>query len=167
MSYDRVKNMARGAFQDRPAAAIKQSNFQGVNYVDDTELLQPGQVPFAQNVDFGDPIGAATKRKGLQSLFASLGAGAVRGLHYFDRDAGGQLLLAHGVDIYKLTGGETNKLVDTQADWLAGAGTARVTATGELKLPDPTGTFTRPSEAYKDDGTKVSAGTPRFKEAWV
>ena len=117
--YSRMKEMARKKVSQNPSLpSIIQKQWLGTNYVD----VAPGQgqVPFAQNVDFGDPIGAASKRGGLEALFASLGAGGIKGLHTFKHSSGDILLFGHGTKLYRAAGGGGSVVKTSNADWNAG-----------------------------------------------
>lgn len=118
--------------KNRPPTVIEQSKWLGVNYVDDPGVMKSTQVPKAVNVDFGEPIGDATKRKGIERLITSLGAGGVKGMHTFKHSTGDILLMAHGTAIYRLEDDSTPALTKTsKADWDAGTGTNTDTATSE------------------------------------
>lgn len=157
--YDRVKRMGKNA-NNRPITAKDQHNWQGVNYVDEPNVMQKYQVPFAQNVDFGSPIGDATKRGGLEKLFTSLGAGAVKGLHTFKHSTGDIMLMAHGTALYHLADDETPALTKTsKADWDAGTNTDTDTATssGDVLLAVSGANFSEADTLDADfDGTHNS-----------
>jgi len=64
----------------------------------------PGMLPNARNVDFGNPIGRATKRGGLYQLIDSLGSGGIKGQFTYKHPDGDIALIAHGDKLYKLIG---------------------------------------------------------------
>jgi len=116
--------------------AVPQQNWQGVNYVDEASAMQPIQVPYAKNVDLGDPIGGAKKRDGTELLFASLGSGGMKGLHCWKHSSGDILLGAWGTVLYNLAGGSGSIAKTSQADWQAGTITDIETGSspGDMKL---------------------------------
>ena len=120
MAYERLKRMAGRLTESPPKQSIEQVNWQGVNYADDPYHTPKNQVPYAQNVDFGDPIGAGSKRGGLEKLFASLGAGGIKGQHTWKHSSGEVMLVAHGTKLYEAAGGSASLTKTSQADWDAG-----------------------------------------------
>ena len=99
---------------------IKFENMQGMNCVDNNSVLPAHQVPFAFNVDFGRQIGAAAKRYGLESMITTLGASKILSQHCFRSSAGDIPLIAHGTDLYKLSGVSTTRTTDTEVEFNAG-----------------------------------------------
>ena len=95
-------------------------DFRGVNVVDNNANLPDYLVPYAENVDFSRYIGAAAKRRGLEGLITSLGAGGVVGLHTYRHPSGERVLFGHGTSCYKLGGEELSVEVTSDEDWQEG-----------------------------------------------
>ena len=162
MAYERLRKMA-GKTNNHPRQTVTQNNWQGVNYVD-SEMSQ-GQVPFAQNVDFGNPIGDAAKRGGLENLFTSLGAGGIKGLHNFKHSSGEVFLLAHDTKLYRASGGSGSTTVTTTGDFLAGTNMNTYPASNNLTmLPLAASTFARNSTKYDSAGAEIAIDTPSYED---
>jgi hypothetical protein len=123
--------------------------------VDDIYSIAAHQLPFAQNVDLGNPIGSITKRAGRESLFASLGAGQVLGLHAWEHSDGDKLIEAWGKNLYLLSGASGSIAKTSQADWEAGVRSHIDTTTSPGDIQMVTGTdFTEEDTLTADfDGT--------------
>lgn len=138
MAYDRLKRLPPYDTDGSKPLAIPLQNWQGVNYVDEASALQQTQVPYGKDADFSDPIGAACKRGGKELLFASLGAGGMKGEHTWKHSSGEVMLAAHGTSLYQCAGGSGS-------------------------VPVPTTTFARSNTKYKSDGTSVASGEPSYE----
>jgi len=130
MTYDRIiKRQGRNRSRNKQPLPIEQKDWRGVNYVDDIYTMPPQQLPFAQNVDLGAPIGAISKVAGYESLFTSLGAGKILGLHTWEHSVGDKLIAAWDKYLYLLSGASGSIAKTSQADWDAGTKTNLDTAT--------------------------------------
>jgi len=137
MTYDRiVKRQGRNRSRNKQPLPIEQKDWRGVNYVDDIYTMPPQQLPFAQNVDLGAPIGAISKVAGYESLFTSLGAGKILGLHTWEHSDGDKLIAAWDKYLYLLSGASGSIAKTSQADWAAGTGVNLdlTTSSGDVKL---------------------------------
>jgi hypothetical protein len=117
----RSKLSRRSGKRSEPLAA-PQGNWRGVNYIDDIYTMPAHQIPFAQNVDMGNPIGSITKVAGYESLITSLGSGGIRGLHAWEHSTGDKIIAAWSNYLYLLSGTSGSIAKTSQADWQAGAG---------------------------------------------
>lgn len=113
-----------------------QAEVLGVNYSASPKSIPPNMSPFAQNADFGNPLGAVAKAPGYEALFSSLGSGKILGLHYWKHSAGGQMLTAWDKYLYLLSGGAGSIAKTSQADWEAGDRTDidTTSSSGDMKI---------------------------------
>jgi len=156
MSFiDIRKLLSRRGAKNRQPVAIPQQDWRGVNYVDDIYTMPAYQLPYAKNVDMGNPIGAITKCAGHEALFASLGAGGIKGLHTWKHSAGDKLIAAWNNFLYLLSGASGSIAKTSQADWEAGTAMHLdlTTTPGVMQMPNGT-TFTETDTVTVDfDGT--------------
>jgi len=129
---------------------LEYANIIGVNYADSIYTMAANQSPYARNVDFGDPIGCITKRKGYESLITSLGAGKVLGLNNWQHSVGDKMLMAWGNDLYVLGGTVGSVAKSNKADWEAGAKVGLDTDTSEGDLLLESGIFSEVVTATAD-----------------
>jgi len=137
MAYDRIRTRhGSNRGRNNQPLPIEQKDWRGVNYVDDIYTMPPQHLPFAQNVDLGAPIGAISKVAGYESLFTSLGAGKILGLHAWEHSDGDKLIAAWDKYLYLLSGASGSIAKTSRADWDAGTKTNLDTATspGDVKM---------------------------------
>lgn len=113
----RVPNFRNG---NRAMIPFSYRRFKGYNVVDNNADLTPGQWGWGKNVDPSRVLGAIAKRQGLEALFASLGAGGVKGGHTYRRSSGDRILFGHGTALKRAEGNTTTLSKTTQADFDAG-----------------------------------------------
>ncbi|MFA7174717.1 MAG: hypothetical protein WC340_15145 [Kiritimatiellia bacterium] len=137
MAYDRImKRHARNRGRNRQILSLPQQDWRGVNAVDDIYSMAAHQIPPAQNVDLGSPIGSITKVAGYESLFPSLGAGGIGGLRCWKHSDGDKLVFQHAKQLYLISGESGAISMSSKEDWEAGTGVNidTVTSPGDVTL---------------------------------
>lgn len=148
MSFNNVLQRKGRLSQQKRDQLLEYANIVGVNYADSIYTMAENQSPYAKNVDFGDPIGCVTKRKGYESLITSLGTGKVLGLNNWQHSVGDKMLMAWGNDLYVLGGTVGSVAKSSDADWNAGTHNLTEASSGDIVLSN--GTWTDATTATAD-----------------
>lgn len=166
MSFNNVLQRKGRLSQQKRDQLLEYANIVGVNYADSIYTMAENQSPYAKNVDFGDPIGCVTKRKGYESLITSLGTGKVLGLNNWQHSVGDKMLMAWGNDLYVLGGTAGSVAKSSDADWNAGTHNLTEASSGDIVLSN--GTWTDATTATADfDGSHSNTAAASDKVSLV
>ncbi len=163
--FDRIQTrQARNGGRNRSILSLSQQGWGGVNYADDLYTMKKQHLPFAQNVDNGNPIGSITSVAGFESLITSLGTGKILGNHTWEHSAGDKIIAAWSNYLYLLSGASGAIAKTSQTDWEAGTRTHLDTTTsaGAMTLEKPGTDFSEADTLTADfNGTHsdTEAGT--------
>ncbi len=157
MAFENIlRRLGRNRSRNRQIVSIPQQDWRGVNAVDGIYSMPAHQIPPAQNVDLGSPVGSISKVAGYESLFPSLGAGPSLGLHAWKHPDGDKLIYAWDKNLYLLSGSMGSISKSTREDWEAGTGNNIDTASspGDVRVALAGEPFSETATATADfDGT--------------